>query len=186
MLDLGLVHDHDFVGDLERLFLVVGDEKRRELNLLVKTPEPASQFFADLGVECAEGLVEEQHLGLDRERAREGDALTLAAGELTGETGVEALELHEFQQPMHAVRDVTRRRAIAARPDVEAEGDVLKNRHVPEQRVMLKHKTDVAFSRRHARHVFTVKRDAPSTKVRLIESGDDAQQRSFSGARRPE
>ena len=183
LLDLGLIHDHDFVGDLEGLFLVVRDEERRQMNLLVETPEPTPQFLADFGVECTEGFVEQQYLGLDREGACQRDALPLTTGELAGETRVEALELHKFQQPVHAVRDVTRWRAIAARPDVEPEGDVLKHRHMPEQRVMLKHETNFAFTRRHARHVFTVKGDAPRADIGLIESGDDAQQRGFSGTR---
>ena len=39
-------------------------------------------LLAQLLVEGAERLVEQQHLGLERERARQGDALPLAAREL--------------------------------------------------------------------------------------------------------
>ena len=77
-----VVHDHDAVGDLHRLLLVVGDEDGRHLDLLVQPAQPGAQLGADLGVERAEGLVEQQHARLDRQRAGQGHALALAAGEL--------------------------------------------------------------------------------------------------------
>ena len=66
----------------------------------------AAQLLADLGVERAEGLVEQQHLGLVRQRARDRDALLLAAGELGRQALVHALERDELQQllaPGHAL-----------------------------------------------------------------------------------
>ena len=49
-------------------------------SFLLDPADRASEFLADLGVERAEGLVEEQHLGLVRECAGDRDALLLAAG----------------------------------------------------------------------------------------------------------
>ena len=64
-----------------------------------------AQFAADLGVECAERLVEQQHLRLRRERADERDALPLPAGEL-GRIAVRLLfQPHEAEQFHHAVAD---------------------------------------------------------------------------------
>ncbi len=44
------------------------------------------QLGADHRVECAQGLVEQDHLGVEHERAHQADALALTAGELGGET----------------------------------------------------------------------------------------------------
>ena len=77
-----VVHDDHAVGELERLFLIVRDEHAGQVNLGVQPPQPAPQLLPHLGVERAERLVEQQHLRLDRERARQRDALPLAAGEL--------------------------------------------------------------------------------------------------------
>jgi hypothetical protein len=77
-----LVHHHDLLGDLHRLLLVVRDEDRRHVDLVVEAAQPARELLADLRVERAERLVEEQHLGLDRERPGQRHALALAAREL--------------------------------------------------------------------------------------------------------
>ena len=70
------------VGDLHRLLLVVRDEHGRDVDLVVQAPQPRAQLGADLRVQRAERLVEQQHARLDRQRARERHALALAAAEL--------------------------------------------------------------------------------------------------------
>ena len=82
LLDLPVVHDDDPVGDLEGLLLVVRDEDAGDVDLVVQAAEPLAELLAHLGVERAEGLVEEEDLRLGGERARERDALALAAREL--------------------------------------------------------------------------------------------------------
>ena len=75
--------DHDdAVGHLHRLLLIVGDEDGRNVHLVVQAAQPLAELLAHLGVEGAERLVEEQHLGLDGEGARQRHALPLPTGEL--------------------------------------------------------------------------------------------------------
>ena len=69
LLDPAVVHHHHAVGDLERLLLVVGHEDAGDADLVVQAAQPAAQLLAHLGVERAEGLVEQQHLAA-RRRAR--------------------------------------------------------------------------------------------------------------------
>ena len=95
LLDAALVHDHDLLGDVHRLLLVVGDEDRRHVDLVVEAAQPVAQLLADLRVERAEGLVEQQHLRLDRERPGQRHALALPARELRRVAVREALELDE-------------------------------------------------------------------------------------------
>ncbi len=98
LLDLALVHHHDAVGDFQRLLLVVGDEDRGDVDLVMQRAQPFAQLLAHLGVERAEGLVEQQDARLDRERARERNALALAAGELARIAVGEPVELNEIEQ----------------------------------------------------------------------------------------
>ena len=65
--------------------------------------EPLAKLGADARVERAERLVEEQHLRLGGERAREPHALSLAARELRRVAVPEALELDEVQQLVDAL-----------------------------------------------------------------------------------
>ena len=82
LLDAPLAHHDDLVGDLHRLLLVVRDDHRGRVRLVVEPPEPVSQLRPDAGVQRAERLVEEEHSRVDRERAGEPHALPLPAREL--------------------------------------------------------------------------------------------------------
>jgi hypothetical protein len=52
------------------------------VHVVVQAAQPAAQLLAHLGVERAEGLVEQQDLRLDGQRPGQRDALALAAGKL--------------------------------------------------------------------------------------------------------
>ena len=52
------------------------------MGLVVQPAQPCAELGAHARVERAERLVEQEHLGVDRERAGETHALALAAGEL--------------------------------------------------------------------------------------------------------
>ena len=106
LLDPAVVHDHDAVRDFERLFLVVRHEHARHVDLVVQAAQPAAQFLADARVERAERLVQQQHARLDRQRARQRDALPLAAGELVRVAVGQPVELHELEQRVHLFRNV--------------------------------------------------------------------------------
>jgi hypothetical protein len=82
LLDRPVVHDHDLLGDVHRLLLVVGDEDRRHMDLVVQAAEPLAELHPHPRVQRPERLVEQQHLRLDGERPRQRHPLTLAAGEL--------------------------------------------------------------------------------------------------------
>ncbi len=98
LLDPALVHQHDLVGELHRLLLVVRDEDRRHVHLVVEAAEPGAKLLAHARVEGAERLVQQEHRRLDGQRARERHPLPLAAGELRGVALREPVELHELEQ----------------------------------------------------------------------------------------
>ena len=106
LLDRAVVHDHDLLGDVHRLLLIVGDEDRRHVDLVVEPAQPLAQLGAHARVERPEGLVEQQHLGLDRERPGERHALALAAGELARVAVREALELDQLEQLLDPILDL--------------------------------------------------------------------------------
>ena len=136
------------------------------------------------GVERAERLVEQQHARLDRKRAGERDALALPAGKLVRKAVGEPIELHELQQRIDLARYRHIVQALATRTHAQAEGDVLENGHVAEQRVVLEDEAHLALARVHAGRIVAVKGDGAG--IRRLKPGDDAQQRRLAGARRPE
>ena len=68
----------------------MGHEDRRHVHLVVQAQEPRAKLRTDARVERTERLVEQEHLGLGRQRAGEGHALPLSAGELRGVAPAEA------------------------------------------------------------------------------------------------
>ena len=77
-------HDRDPVGHRQRLLLVVGDVDEGDPDVALDPLQLQLQALAQLQVEGAERLVEQQHLRQVDERAGERDALLLPAGELVG------------------------------------------------------------------------------------------------------
>ena len=76
------------------------------------------------------------------------------------------------------------RRAFAARAYAQAERDVLENREVVEQRVVLKDEPHASALRRLTGGVDPVEVDG--TLIGMLEAGDDAQQRGLARAGRSE
>ena len=92
-----------------------------------------------------ERLVEQQHVGPDDQRAGQRHALLLAAGQLARQAVAEMIEPHQAQAPPSIFGADLRLRQLA---HLEAEGDVLRHRHVRKQRIALEHHAGVALPRR--------------------------------------
>jgi hypothetical protein len=179
LLDAGVVHDNDLVGELEGLLLVVGDKDGGEVDVFLEIEEPAAEFLADFGVEGAKRFVEEEDFGLGGEGAGEGDALALAAGELVGEAVAEAGEADHFEEFVDAVGDFLFGRAVFA-ADFEAEGDVFKDVEVTEEGVVLEDEADAALAGRGVGDVLAVEVDAAAAVgIGVFEAGHDAQEGGF-------
>ena len=82
------VHDHDLVGDVAHHAQVVGDEEIGEVELLLQVHEQVEHLGLDRDVERRDRLVGDQDARAQHERAGDGDALALAAGEHVRVAGV--------------------------------------------------------------------------------------------------
>ena len=81
------------------------------MRLVVEAAQPLAELGPHLGVERPEGLVEEQHGRIDRERAGQPHPLPLPAGELRGIALREALELDELEELVDPLLDLGLRAA---------------------------------------------------------------------------
>ena len=79
---MAVEHDRDAVAHAHRFFLVVGDEDERDAELALQQLQLDLHLLAQLAVERAERLVEQQHAGPVDQRAGDGDALLLATRHL--------------------------------------------------------------------------------------------------------
>ena len=71
------IHQHNTVRDFQGLLLIVCHEDRSNVKIVVESPQPATQFFANLCIKCTEGLIKQKYLWLYSKCARQGDSLTL-------------------------------------------------------------------------------------------------------------
>lgn len=138
------------------------------------------QPFAQVHVQVGKRLVEQQQVRLWGERARQRDALLLAAGELVRVAPLQAVEPDEREGLRHPFAPL--RRVQVAQP----EGDVAPHVQVRKQRVVLK---DHANAPRLRRQVDTVGADEPPAERDAalgdaLQPRDRAQQRRLAAARR--
>src|SRR6185436_12788171 len=82
--DLAEVHHHDAVADVADHIEVVGDEDVGEVESILQIGEQIQDLRADRLVQRRDRLVEEHQPRLEGQRARDIDALALAARQLVG------------------------------------------------------------------------------------------------------
>ena len=140
--ELAGAHEHDAVGQKQRLLNVVRDEDRGFLPpRYPKVLHKHLQLATCLDVECTEGLVEEQHLCVHRQSAGDGDALAHAAGELVGIKVGSFSHGHLCEVLVGDVGHLAFRQAARKLNGrlLDAELDVLLYRHPREERIVLEH-----------------------------------------------
>ena len=122
LLDLPLVHHHDPVRKLERLFLVMRDEDAGDMHLVMKLPQPPPQVAAHPRIQRAERFIQQQHPAA-RPPAPGASATRWRCPPEScgGSRSAKALQLHQRKQFGDAFRDkflrgrVSSRRGPAAR-----------------------------------------------------------------------
>ena len=158
----------------------MGDVQRRDIKLLLQLADLFAHAAAQVGVEVAQRLVEQQHFRLEDQRARQRHALLLAAGDLIDIAIVEPRQIHHRQRFLHARFHFGARNA----EHLQAIADVLPQRHMREQGIRLKHHADVTLLDGTMGHVFTINAYLPV--ARLFQPGDQAQNGGLAAAGRAE
>ena len=77
-----VAHQQDAVGQQDRFVDIVGDHEHRLIRGRTNPHQLVLDHAAGERIERTEGLIEQQHLRLDREGARDADPLLHAAGQL--------------------------------------------------------------------------------------------------------
>ncbi len=80
--DAAMLHHRDVVADLRRDAQIVGDEQHGDAEPGLDFVEQFQHLRLHRDVERRYRLVRHQHVGIERQRAGNRDALALAAGEL--------------------------------------------------------------------------------------------------------
>ena len=111
-----MVEDREAVAHRQRLLLVVRDVDEGDPELLLDPLQLDLQLLAELEVERAERLVEQERLRPVDDRAGERDALALAARELGRLPAAVVLELHQRERLAGPLAPLASRHFLTRRP----------------------------------------------------------------------
>ena len=126
-----------------RLDLVVGDVDGRHTEPVVEPGELAPHRDAELRVEVRERLVHQERLRLAHHRPPHRHSLTLAAREEGGPPAHQRLQTERVRHLVDPGLPLRLRHAAQLEPEAE----VLLDRHLRVERVVLEHHRDVAVAR---------------------------------------
>ncbi len=170
----------DTVAEGQRLFLIVGDENRRDADLALD----AFQFDLHVQPQClverAERFVQQQHARPRHDGAGQRDTLPLPAGELMRPPVAEIAELHQIERLADPFLFFRRRNL----PHPKTEADIVGDAHVRKQGVVLEHHADFALFHRHV--LDRPVADPHRALVGEDETGNRPQQGRLAAARRPQ
>ncbi len=157
------------------------DEEEGHAELGLQIGQEVDHSGLDRHVQCRDGLVEHQQLGLERQCPGDADALALAAGELVGVAiGVGGLEP---DQPEHLGDPCPYRRAVGDPVDLQRLGDGGTDRESGIERGerILEDDLDVAA---HAAHLLPVeRRQLGAVEAHRARRGPDELEHCASGGR---
>ncbi len=174
--DQSLVHHRHAVRHGQRLFLIVRDIDERDTEISMQPSHFELKALAQLLVECAQRLIHQQQPRVEHDRAGQRDALLLTAGKLARISGLIARQTHQLEALRH--QPGTRGAIDAAL--LQREADVVRDRQMREQCVVLEHHADVALVRRQRHHRASV--DGDVAGGRRFKAGDHHQRRGLAGA----
>ena len=158
----------------------MGDHDEGDADLVLQALELHLHGAAQLLVERAERLVEQQQARPLDQRAGERDALLLPARQLLRLAVGERRQLRRLEDRVDAGADFRGRQPLHLQPV----GDVGPDRHMREQRIGLEHQIDRPLVGRDSCDVAPVEQDA--SFAGRLEAGQHPEQRCLAAARRPE
>ena len=140
-------HHRDAVGHVVDHREIVGDEQIGEAQFLLQILEQVEDLRLHRDVERRDRLVADQQVGAERQRARDADALALAAGE-----AVRIAVEKRWSSPIARISALTvssRRCGVAAAVDLQRLAQDVLHRHARRQRRdrILEHHLDLGAQR---------------------------------------
>ena len=163
LLDAAVGEDRDAIAHRQRLVLIVGDVDERDplAQLALDRLQLELHLLAELQVERAERLVEQEHPRAVDECSRERDTLALAARELDRPPALRRPGRRTISSASSA-----RRAALALAARRSPAGRRRRSRthvHVREQRVVLEDGVDAVARTAAARHVHAMQLTRPAS-----------------------
>jgi len=154
----------------------VGHVDEGDADLFLEGLQLDLEGLAQLGVQGAQRLVQEQDLGVEDQGPGQGHPLLLPSRQLRGAPSLHAGQPHAFERGQDHASSLL----LGDAPVREPEGHVVEHIEMREQRVVLEHGVDVALVRRRLDHVHPVQQDGPLRGA--LEPRDQPERRGLAAA----
>ncbi len=174
------VHDRDAIREQQRFGHVMGDHDGGEAEPGMQRAVVVAERVTRHRVERAEGFVHQDDARLRGERARNADALALAAGKFMRKAVavLRAVELHQIEQFVDPRGDFGFRCPEQAGRDA----DIGRDAHMRKQAAALEHIADPAAQPDRVDSGDILSRDGDRTSVGIDQAIGEPQQRGLAGA----
>src|SRR3954468_21257700 len=116
----------DSITECKRLVSVMGHGYRCNSRFAQNSPQIAEQNFSTGRIQCREGFIQKEQLGLDHENPCQARALRLAAGKFTRRAGLQMRDTQSLQPASQPTIDLITGNAA----ELQSQSDVLMNRYV--------------------------------------------------------
>ena len=156
----------------------MGDIKGGDAQPFLKGPELVPHALPQLGVQVGQGLVKQQHAGLNDHGAGQGHPLLLSAGELVGEPALHTGQLHQLHDGVGAADHLI----LGDLGHFQTVGHVLPDVQMGEQSVALEHHGDAPLVGGDLGNIPLTDKHAAAGGV--LKAGDHPQRGGFAAAGR--
>ena len=176
------LHNDNHVGNGHGFFLVVRDENGGNLRFLLDAADFLARLQAQAGVKVGQRLVQQQDAGHLHQRAGDSDALLLTAGKLAGLALQQFFNLHQSGGLMRTLQHGFLGHLVLAAEVLQREEDVLLDRQMGIERVILEHQTNATVFRGQIGHIVLPEEDFAAGW--LLQTANHVQRRAFAAAGR--
>ena len=180
LLDAPVIEHRNAVAHRQRLALIMGDIDHGDAQRFVQVLDLELHVLAQLLVQRAQRLVHQHQRRVEHQRARQGDALLLAARQLCGTAADEGPHLHHVQR----AGDLRLALGLGHAAHFQRKGQVLADRHMRKQGIILENHADSALVRRHL--VDRAARQPDFAVRRRLEAGQHHQAGGLARSGRPQ
>ena len=176
LLDVAVAHDDYSVAEGHGLGLVMGDVYKGGIDTFAQLDYLGTHLVAQLCVEVGERFIHQEDGGITHNRAADGDALALAAGQSLGL----AVKVLGDIEDLRGLADLLVDNVLALLAQLQREGHVLIDGHVRVQGVVLENHRDIPVLGRDVVHQLAV--DVKLTLGDLLKTRDHSQRRGLAAA----
>ena len=180
LLDPSTVGNNNFIRHLNSFILVMGNKNTGDPQLLDHILQPASKLRTDLCIDRRKRLIQKEKLRIRSQSPGKSNSLSLTTGQLTRISFLQALQpdqLYQFHNPLLNI-------LLIRLLHLQAKCNIIIHRHIPEKSIILEHKSNASLAGRHIIDHSSV--DDDLTAVRLLQTGDHTENRSFSASAGPQ